>query len=138
LLLEPGEGLVRFVRLREVGHHALEFERRFGHDQLDQRQRLIPTHPISAHAGVDLEMHRHAFPKPGGHPRQMPDRVRLVDAHRQIVATHQGNSASWRSPSNSIRPVTPASRSTHGLLERADPKEGRAFGQGHRATSSAP
>ena len=83
--LEIGKRLVRFVRLREVRHHAFEQQRFLGDDLFDERQRFVPAHAVAAHAGVDFHMHRHAFAGGGGDVGELADGVRFVDADGQVM-----------------------------------------------------
>ena len=59
--LEIGKGFVRLIGLREVRHRAFKFQRFLGQNLFDQRQCLVPTNAVAAHAGVDFHMHRHPF-----------------------------------------------------------------------------
>ena len=83
--LEIGKGLVRFVRLREMRHHAFEQQRFFRDNFFDERQRLVPAHAVTAHAGVDFDVNRNPLAELRRDFRQRADGVRLVHANGQVM-----------------------------------------------------
>ena len=125
--LEIGKRLVRFVRLREVRHHAFEQQRFLGANLFDERQRLVPAHAEAAHAGVDFQMHRHAFAGGGGGAGEFADGVRFIDADGQVMlhAPRQFGFLPFAQQQQRRGDAGVAER--HRLFQRAEAEAPRAF-----------
>ena len=126
--LEIGEGLVRFIRLREMGHRAFEQQRFLGENLFDERQRLVPAHAVTAHAGVDFDVDRHAVCRsPPRCLRQLADGVRLVHANGQVVRDAPFEFGLLPFAEQQQRRLDAGVAQGHRLFERAQAEAPRAF-----------
>ncbi len=125
--LEIRERLVRFVRLREMRHHAFEPQRFLGTNLFDERQRLVPAHAIAAHAGVNFQMHRHPFAVGGGDLRQLANGMQFVHANGQVVLDAPREFGFLPFAQQQQRRGDARVTKHHRLFERAQAESPRAF-----------
>ena len=125
--LEIRKRLVRLVRLREMRHGALKLQRFLGEDFFDERQRLVPAHAVTAHAGVDFYMDWNFFAEVRRQFCEPADGVRLVHANGQVMSHAPFEFGLLPFAEQQQRRGDAGVAQGHGLLQIAQAKAPRAF-----------
>ena len=125
--LEIGKSFFRFIRLREMRHHAFERQRFFRDNFFDERQRFVPAHAVTAHASMDFDVNRNLLAEFRRDFGERADVVRFVHANGQVMRHAPFEFGLLPFAEQQQRRGDAGVAQRHRLFERAQAEAPRAF-----------
>ena len=108
-------------------HHAFERQRFFRENFFDERQGFVPARAVTAHAGVDFQMHGNSFAEFFRDFGERANVVRLIHANGQIMRDAPFEFGFLPFAEQEQRRLDAGVAQAHRFFERAQAKTPRAF-----------